>query len=576
MRKNSSEFVTSFASEAGTFRINKDYFAYAEMDDMACYITADGIDSDEDINSAELVVNFLFENLLKKPTMSRARLKKYIMEAHKLLNERSRSVRLKTSLMVVLTDYSKMIYASAGNTRLYHFRKGGMNFRSKDQSIAQIMADAGQITEEEIATHDERNNLTSYLGQSKVFKPFISRPYKLNDNDIIFISTAGFWENVQTIDLVNSLKDAKESEDFIEILEDELLSRQNKVVNNYTMVAIYANKVFKENIKDDLRMKIAKKAAKIAIPIVIALVGLLVFNTVQSSKAQKQVVDLEEKGDKNIEDESYEKALKNYEEASSSAEKVKKKETRDRIKLKTGITNLIVEGDNLLASSKYEDAKDIYIKARTQVEFELEEGKAKLIQNLDRKIDRTDDFITVYNKSLEGDEEVAEGDKIAAKAEETEDNGAKKRYLNEANGKYKDAIEIYTEAKSRSEEIKYYDMKKEMEDKIKDTEDKIKDADDKASEAGAAAAKNDKAKDLVKKAEDYKKSGDKKYNLKQYEEAKIDYQYGLDIYKELSDKYEQDTTEKRSEIERIILGIDKKIEEQKALENQQNSTPGVN
>lgn len=573
MRKNSSEFITSFASEAGTFRINKDYFAYAEMDDIACYIAADGIDSDEDINSAELVVNFLFENLLKKPAMSRARLKRYIIEAHKLLNEKSRSVRLKASLMVVLTDYSKMIYASAGNTRLYHFRKGGMNFRSKDHSIAQIMADAGQITEEDIGTHDERNNLTCYLGQSKVFKPFISRPYKLNDNDVLFISTVGFWEHIQTIDLVNSLKDAKESADFVEILEDELLSRQNKVVNNYTLVAIYAKKVFKENIKDDLRIKIAKKAAKIVIPVVVAVAGLLIFNAVQSSNAQKLVVDLEEKGDNYIEDESYEKALKNYEEAAASAKKVKNVETRERIKVKQEIANLIVEGDKSLAGSQYDEAKDMYIKARTQVEFELEDGKAKLMQNLDKKIDRTDDFITVYNKSLDGDEVVSEGDKIAAKADDTEDNGAKKRFLIEANEKFKEAIRIYTEAKSLSEEIKYYDMKKEMEGKIKETEDKIKDADNKASEAGAAAAKNDKAKELAKKAEDYKKSGDKKYNLKQYDEAKIDYQYGLDIYKELSDKYEKDTTEKRSEIERIILAINKKIEEQKAQESQQKLTP---
>ena len=36
MRKNSSEFVTSFTSEAGTFRINKDFYAY-EMDDLLLY-----------------------------------------------------------------------------------------------------------------------------------------------------------------------------------------------------------------------------------------------------------------------------------------------------------------------------------------------------------------------------------------------------------------------------------------------------------------------------------------------------------------------------------------------------------
>ena len=42
------------------------------MDDIACYIVADGIDSDEDINSAELAVGFLFENIMKKPSMSKA------------------------------------------------------------------------------------------------------------------------------------------------------------------------------------------------------------------------------------------------------------------------------------------------------------------------------------------------------------------------------------------------------------------------------------------------------------------------------------------------------------------------
>ena len=574
MRKISSEFVTSFASEAGTFRVNKDYFAYAEMDDVACYIVADGIDSDEDINSAELVVNFLFENFMKKPSMSRRKLKRCIIEAHRMLNEKSRSVRLKTSLMVVLTNYSKIIYASAGNTRLYHFRKGGMNFRSKDQSIAQIMADAGQINDEEIGLHDERNNLTNYLGQSKVFKPFVSRPFKLIDKDIIFLCTVGFWENIQSIDLVNSLKDAKESADLIELLEDELLSRQNKVVNNYTMVAIYANKVFKENVKDDFRRKIIKKVAAILIPVIIATAGIIIYKKIDASKAEKAFAEWEKKGDNYLQNESYEKALENYEKASESVKKIKKRAIEERIELKNQIANLIVEGDSFLSTSEYDKAKDNYINARTQVEFELEEGKKELLRNIDKKIDRTDDFIMVYDKSVEGDKEVEEGDKTSVKATETKDNSSKKAYLNEANKNYSKAIEIYTEAKELSEKIKYYDMKKEMEDKIKNVKDKIRDVDNKIGEAGAAIAKNDKSKELVKKAEDYEKSGEKLYKLKKYEEAKIDYKYGLDIYKELSEKYEQDTTEKRSNIERIILEIDKKIIEEQNLQSTTNENAG--
>ena len=57
MRKNSSEFITAFTSEAGTFHTNRDFYAFVELDDIACYVVADGIDSDEEINSAELAAN---------------------------------------------------------------------------------------------------------------------------------------------------------------------------------------------------------------------------------------------------------------------------------------------------------------------------------------------------------------------------------------------------------------------------------------------------------------------------------------------------------------------------------------
>ncbi|NLL06007.1 MAG: hypothetical protein GX270_09520 [Clostridiaceae bacterium] len=569
MRKNSVEFVTSFASEAGTFRLNKDYFAYAEMDDIACYIVADGIDSDEDINSAQIAVNFLFENIMKKPSMSKKKLKTYIINAHKLLNEKSRSVRLKISLMVVLTDYSKMIYATAGNVRLYHFRSGGLTFKSKDQSIAQMMADAGQISDEEIGLHDERNNLTNYLGQSKSFKPFISRPYKLKDKDVIFLCTEGFWASIQSIDLINTLKEAKESADFIEMLEDELLSRQNKVVNNYTMVAIYANKVFKENIKDDIRLRIAKKVAMIVIPVVIAVSGFLIYKKIEANKAEKLFVQLEEKGDKFIEDESYEKALENYKKATENIKKVKDKEKHERIEIKTSIANLIVEGEQLQSGRDFEKAKNSFMKARTQVELELDsENKKNLERVLDGKIARVKEYIKVLEKSVEGGKEVEKADKISIKVSESEDNKEKIALLAEAKQYYNSAIEIYENVKKLSEDIPYYDMIKEMEEKIKEIKEKIKNSDSAAKDASGAIAKDEKVKEMTKKAEDYKKSGDQKLKLKKYEDAKIDYRFALDLYKELNEKYEQETIEKRSEIERVMLDIDKKIEEQKVQELQ--------
>ncbi|MBA8895164.1 hypothetical protein B0I61_000503 [Clostridium saccharobutylicum] len=41
MRKLNSKFETSFISEEGTYLQNKDYFAFVELDNYACYVIAD-------------------------------------------------------------------------------------------------------------------------------------------------------------------------------------------------------------------------------------------------------------------------------------------------------------------------------------------------------------------------------------------------------------------------------------------------------------------------------------------------------------------------------------------------------
>ncbi|WP_252898059.1 hypothetical protein [Lysinibacillus sphaericus] len=43
MRKENCDFKTSFLSEAGSFLQNKDYFAYTELDDIACWVAHKGL-----------------------------------------------------------------------------------------------------------------------------------------------------------------------------------------------------------------------------------------------------------------------------------------------------------------------------------------------------------------------------------------------------------------------------------------------------------------------------------------------------------------------------------------------------
>lgn len=174
MRKENCDFKTGFLSEAGSFLQNKDYFAYTELDDVACWVAVKGLDADQEISSAELAVKAILEKFMEKPAMSRRAINKYLRHAQNILQAQSLRVRLKASIVIVVSDYSKMIVGVAGNSRLYHFRNGTLTYKSTDQSLAQEIVNS-QNRSLDISQHEERGNLLNYLGKPNKFQPFVSK-----------------------------------------------------------------------------------------------------------------------------------------------------------------------------------------------------------------------------------------------------------------------------------------------------------------------------------------------------------------------------------------------------------------
>ena len=66
MRKLNSKFNTNFVSEEGAYLQNKDYFAFIELDDYACYVVADGIDEDKELESAKIAVTSFIRDFTGK------------------------------------------------------------------------------------------------------------------------------------------------------------------------------------------------------------------------------------------------------------------------------------------------------------------------------------------------------------------------------------------------------------------------------------------------------------------------------------------------------------------------------
>ena len=501
MRKENSDFKTSFLSEAGSFLQNKDYFAYTELDDVACWVAVKGLDSDQEISSAELAVKAILEKFMEKPSMSRRSIKKYLRNAQAILQAQSLRVRLKASIVIVISDYSKMIVAVAGNSRLYHFRNGTLSYKTTDQSLAQEIVNSRNRSLD-ISQHEERSNLLNYLGKPEDFKPFVSKKMKLLDGDVLVLCTAGFWEDVNEIEMADALEDTKDPEQYTDLLEEVLLSRQRKVVNNYTIATIFANKVYQETNKK--KMKYIKM---IAAALIVALVvgGSTIFYQAKQAKKMAELTvemkDHEKSGNLYFQDGNYEKALLEYSEGRNAAKKLKDPIHRNLLAKKLRITDLILNGDKSAEAGKFTDALEQYEKAKKE---------GKLIKNFGKEA--TEQRIANMDTIVQIAEAVKDGD-FRFEAED-----------------YNGALETYEKARKKALTISYTG-EPQIKTKIEETEAKI--------------AELKKAQKELK-AEGLEKSGDQSYARQEYGKAIEYYTLAQEIYQE-------------TELLSKVLGLERKV-----------------
>ncbi|WP_068777104.1 PP2C family serine/threonine-protein phosphatase [Paenibacillus sp. FJAT-26967] len=445
MRKENSDFKTGFVTEAGTFVQNRDYFAFVELEDMACWVLADGLDSDSEVNSAEMVVRSILSRFLNRPSMSAARLKRYMQEASEWLNEESRRVRLKASVLIVVTDYTRMVWAVAGHARLYVVREGRLVERSRDQSLAQSWADEERIPQESVDRHEERHNLLNYVGKPDVFEPYVSPKVLLEDGDILLMNTPGMWENVPSAEMIDAAQEAKGPVELADLLEEVLLSRQKRDIPNYTSAAIYANKVYKE-VKGKKR-KWAKRIALILIPLLLVGGGAYVYmakEAARKAEAAAGMLDHGKSGDDYAAEGDYAKALKEYSEARSDSQKIKDKVHTILFTKKQRAAQYIVDGDIFLKEREYDKAITSFTKAQSEIKNQDDFDP----KHLEQRIGQAQAYSAVMEVVKEGDQKFTALDYIGA-------------------------LEIYQKAKQASAEASFADGDKLIKEKLDETHEKI-------------------------------------------------------------------------------------------------------
>lgn len=589
MRKENASFETKFISEAGSYLNNADYFAFVELKDYACYVIADGIDTDDMKKSAQQAVTAVIAKFSDMPGMSKAKLKSYMAEAHRTLLEESAEIRLEASILVLVTDYKKARWAHAGNCRLALLHNGAIIETTKDTSLTQRLADSEEIPLDMVSSHEERNNLYAYLGQPGKFSPVISAKHSLEDGDIILLETRGAWENIGDAELLDATDGVSKAEEVCTGLEDVILSQRLDIIENYTIVSIFVNKIY-QNPKQGKYKKLITLLVSLAIALTVALTTILVTRYIMNRKNLEKIDAIKEAGVEKLQEEKYEAAKDKLEEYESISVRVKKGTANyDRVqsvKLYCSLAEDLYDASVNVTSQGYkgaikdveratqtldqlkelgEDTTDLY---NTLTAFEryatfMQQGDAFIVENsygeavtaYSNASDAVDDFDdTSYKKKAEDALESAQTNDKSAQVNENMNSGMNA----EQEGDKLAADGDYTNAKSKYETAKdFYKLAADAgdskaSDKLDSVNIKINDADSSKKES----SDGDKL-ELAIAAETEAREADRNGN---HDTAKSKYNEAKQIYQELGN------ADKVADIEDKIDGMTESKTEGMAVE----------
>jgi protein phosphatase len=113
-----------------------------------------------------------------------------------------------TTLTLACSLGPELLTAHVGDSRAYLFHKGRLQALTHDQTLAQSLADAGAISQDEVAHHPSRHVLTSALASRGAFARVDLRRLRLEDGDRLLLCSDGLTEMVDERDIASVLASA--------------------------------------------------------------------------------------------------------------------------------------------------------------------------------------------------------------------------------------------------------------------------------------------------------------------------------------------------------------------------------
>jgi PPM family protein phosphatase len=237
-------FETATLSAPGGRMDNEDSLGYRMAKGSGCWALADGLGGHRGGEAASrLAVEAVLSSFEEDPSVMEDALNTHLARANRAVLDRQISepelAHMRTTMVTLIASPQAAMWAHAGDSRLYWFRKGKIQEQTLDDSVPQRLVAAGEISADQIRFHEDRSRLLNSLGtRDQVLRSHREMPGAPQPDDAFLLASDGFWECVTEPEMENDFAATANSEAWIRKMEARLKQRALADHDNYSAIAV--------------------------------------------------------------------------------------------------------------------------------------------------------------------------------------------------------------------------------------------------------------------------------------------------------------------------------------------------
>lgn len=215
-------------SRQGPRPYNQDRLAYTYTQSAILMVLADGLGGHQHGElAAEIAVKSMVESFKREAQPFIKQPAQFFQSAIVQIQQMIENVRQhrglpespRTTIVVGLVQHNVLMTAHIGDSRLYLYRHGLVDYQTQDHSVVQSLLRDGKIRPEEAVNHPHRNKIYNCLGGMPMPQVALSDPMPIREGDVILLCSDGVWSSMPEIALAQHMLAANIQDGITRLLD---------------------------------------------------------------------------------------------------------------------------------------------------------------------------------------------------------------------------------------------------------------------------------------------------------------------------------------------------------------------